>query len=232
MRALLFYWVVMLGVCFGCPAQDTLGHAMGQHKSTLGQKLRQTVWIAGLSGTVIDDDGKTLKDVFDVKNTWDFFYFPSKLNVEGVIGHGFSIEGAFTYSQLKKGKLISDGNYARPRKVNLLAFDVDAKFYPLEVLNAAKVLDPYTLAGWGYTFRSFDEKKNAITFNFGFGLNVWMIKGFGISAQSVAKFALNKASGKNYLQHSLGIVYRFSLLGTSPESKKPVPRYDLFDNTP
>ena len=121
----------MLGVCFGCPAQDTLGHVMGQHKSTLEQKLRQTVWIVGLSGTVIDDDGKTLKDVFDVKNTWDFFYFPSKLNLEGVIGHGFSIEGTFTYSQLKKGKLISDGNYARPRKVNLLAFDVDAKFYPL-----------------------------------------------------------------------------------------------------
>ena len=199
-----------------------------QSKNKLVRSLQKTEWIAGISGTVIDDDAKQFKDVFDVNNAWDFLYFPSKINVEGYIDKGFSVEGAFTYSQLKKGKLLGENNNKRLSSAALIAFDVNGKYDINQLIGHTKALGPYVVAGFGYTYRAVTERKSAVTANLGFGLNIWIFKGFGANVQSHAKFALNNALGKNYLQHSVGVVYRFSFSTGYKTSDRIGNRYNLF----
>ncbi len=199
-----------------------------QNKNKFIRKLQKTVWTVGLSGTVIADAGSQFKKLFDVANKWDYLYFPSKVNVEGAIDKGFSVEGCFTYSQLKAGKLLGDKNIPRPASANLYAFDVNAKYDLNEVIGDTKFFSPYAISGLGFTVRTYPERKSAITFNIGFGFNVWLYKGFGLNAQTMGKFAINSAFGKNYLQHSVGIVYRFNLLTGYKTPNRLGHRYNLF----
>jgi len=224
----IFSFALFYCLCLTCIAQDSLVLGKGQHKISFIRKLQKTIWIAGISGTVIDDDGKSFNGLFDVSDSWNFLYYPSRLHFEGELNNGFSVEGAFTYSQLKKGKVIGKDNYARASNVNLISFDVNAKFKPLEMDGEGKMFSGYVVGGLGYTYRAFPERKNAATLNLGLGFNVWIYKGFGINAQSLAKFALNNALSKNYLQHSFGIVYHFSFLTGYRTHKMPGRRYNLF----
>jgi hypothetical protein len=73
-------------------------------------------------------------------------------------------------------------------------------------------------------------KKSAVTANIGLGFNVWVYKGWGLNVQSMAKFAINKATGRNYLQHSVGVVYRFNLLTGYRTPNRLGHRYNLFRN--
>jgi len=190
-----------------------------QSENKLIRLLQTTEWIVGISGTVIDDDAKQFKNVFDVKNTWDFLYFPSKTNLEGYIGEGFSVEGSFTYSRLKSGKLTGDNNAKRLSSAALIAFDLNGKYDLNQLFGDTKIFDPYAVAGFGYTYRAVIERKSSVTANIGFGCNIWIYKGFGANVQSHAKFALNNAFGKNYLQHSLGVVYRFNFLNSDRKTR-------------
>jgi hypothetical protein len=217
-----------------CLVLACVSRTTAQKASQSGNKfvrlLQKTVWIAGLSGTVIDDDAKQFKDLFNIKDSWDFLYYPSKVNLEGYIDKGFSIEGSFTYSRLQKGKILGENKATRAANLNLIAFDVNGKYDLMRLFGEAKTLNPYMIAGFGYTRRNAPERKTAITANIGFGLNVWVYKGFGVNVQSHAKFALNNAYGRNYLQHSVGIVYRFNLLTGYKTPDRLRPRYNLFKN--
>jgi len=227
----IFHRTLLICVCFICNIQPLSSQGAGQHKNKFVRKLQKTLWIAGLSGAVVDDDAKAFKDVFDVKNNWNFLYYPSKINLEGFIINGVSIEGAVTYSQLKKGKLLGQENSVRQKNVNLIAFDLNGKLYPNDLSGAPETLSPYVISGLGYTFRALAQRRSAITFNIGFGLNLWILKGLGLTVQSTAKFALNNASSKNYLQHSLGLIYRFSLLKSyRATAQGSGHRYNLFKN--
>lgn len=220
----------LLNILFLALATNAVAQGASQSKSKFLRKLQKTVWTIGLSGTVIDDDAKQFHDLFNVPTTWDFLYFPSKINIEGNIDHGFSIEGAFTYSQLKAGKLLGETNIPRPTTINLISFDINTKFNLNEVIGDTKFFSPYVIAGFGYTYRSYSERRSAITGNFGLGFNIWLVKGFGLNVQSIAKFALNNAYGKNYLQHSVGLVYRFNLLTGYKTPDRLGHRYNLFRN--
>lgn len=202
----------------------------GQSTNKFVRAMQKTVWTAGISGTVIDDDAKQFKDLFDVQNNWNFLYFPSKINFEAYIDKGFSVEAAFTYSQLKKGKFEGDKNVPRKSNASLIAFDLNAKYNLNELIGDTKAFSPYLIGGFGYTYRAVEERKSAVTANFGLGFNVWIYKGFGLNVQSYAKFALNNAYGKNYLQHSVGVVYRFNMLTGYKTPDRLGHRYNLFKN--
>ncbi len=202
----------------------------GRSKSKFVRAIQKTVWTAGLSGVVIDDDGKPFKDLFDVKNTWNILPYPTQLSLEGFIDKGISVQGAFTYARLKGGKPIGSLDLPRPSNVTLLNFDANTKYDLNELIGDTKSFSPYAIGGLGYTYRSEPESKHAITANIGLGFNVWVYKGFGLNVQSVAKFALNKAVGKNYLQHSLGVVYRFNMLTGYRTPNRLGHRYNLFRN--
>ena len=191
-------------------------------------KLQKTIWTVGLSGNVIADAGNQFKRLFDVANTWDYLYFPSKLNAEGLIDKGLSVEGCFTYSQLKAGKLLGETRTPRPAGASLYAFDVNAKYDLNELIGDTKFFSPYVVSGLGYTVRTYPERTGALTFNLGLGFNFWLYKGFGINAQTMGKFAITSAYGKNYLQHSIGVVYRFNFLTGYKASGRTGHRYNLF----
>src|SRR6218665_2390629 len=149
-------------------------------------------------------------NLLNVSESWNLLPFPTRLNLEGFIGKGWSVEGAFTYTKYKKGKTIN--NDKQSPGGTFIAFDANAKYDLNELIGDTKAFSPYAIAGLGYTYRSvLAEGKSCPTFNFGLGFNVWFYRGFGLNVQSMAKFKLLPASS-NYLMHSVGVVYRFNLL--------------------
>ncbi len=204
-----------------------------QHRSKFLRKIQKMVWTAGISGVVIDDDGRPFKKLFDVKDGWSLVPFPSRLTLEGYLEKGWSVEGGFTYSKLKKGKVGGSDDRPRPFDASLFAFDACVKYDLNEVIGDTKAFSPYAIAGLGYTYRALPSIKNVsksgIMADIGLGFTIWFYKGFGFNAQSMAKFAINPKSS-NYLMHSIGIVYRFNLITGYKTPGRLGHRYNLFRN--
>lgn len=179
-------------------------------------------WIFGLGWNVIDDDGKAFKKLFDASKSWNILPYPSKLSAEKVFIQGWSVEAAVNYNQLKSGKSINN-DIIKSNKT-FVSFDINGKFSFSEFMKNKIFIDPYVLHGYGYTFRDVSKNSSVATGNIGLGFNCWVYNDIiGINLQSQAKFALTspfiKTSG-NYLQHSLGIVYKFESI-SSRYGQKP-----------
>jgi len=215
-------------ICIAFVSNMAAQHPHG--KSKLLRKLQRVVWTVGLSGVVVDDDGKPFTNLFNVNDSWTYLPYPTKLSFEGYIDYGLSIEGTVTYSVLKEGKIFNDYGNKRSEDVNLFAFDCNGKYDLNELFGKNKILGPYVIGGIGYTYRALTTQRVGINANFGFGLNIWLYKGLGLNLQSMAKFAIDKTTS-NYLQHSAGLVYRFSFLrGYKPYNARTSRRYNLFRN--
>ncbi len=199
---------VLIFLC--CAGLTLQAQGPGQHRSKTMRRLQKTVWVAAVSGIVIDDDARAFKDLFDVENTWSYLYFPSRISLDGYRRRGITFGGDLAYGQLKKGK--SQGDLLRPSTVHLITTDVQTGFFIREIRRGLCAFSPYFPAGLGYTFRTVGSRKHAVTLNTGIGINIWLQNGFGIQLQSLAKFSINGATGRNYLQHSVGMTYCFSML--------------------
>lgn len=193
-----------------CIAVIADAQGKGQHKNKLMRKLQKTVWTAGISGIVIDDDANAFKNLFNVKESWNLLPFPTRATFEGYIDKGISLEGSFAYMRLNKTRIISDQKSFSEKSITLLTFDSNIK-YDLNYLSQS-AFNLYCIGGLGYTYRGLTERKHAVTGNFGLGLTLWMDRGYGLNVQTMAKFALNNPASKNYLMHSVGLVYRFNLI--------------------
>lgn len=173
--------------------------------------LEKTPWIAGLGGNVIEDDGKPFK-VFDAKKGWNIAPYPTRVSIEKTMLYGWSSEFAFTYNYIKTGKIINGD--VRTTTGNYLCFDLSGKFNFNQFFKEKTWFDVYALHGYGFTHRDANRFQNAMTFNVGVGADAWVYQNIiGINIQTQAKFGISLPilkSGANYLQHSLGIVYRFN----------------------
>lgn len=163
--------------------------------------------IIGVSGVVIDDDGRPVQGVFSIRNSWNSSYIPSRITVEGGFLKKWGAEFSMAYSRLQAGKIIDGYDGRRTANTNLYTFDLSAKYYPLSV--GSMLLGPYTIVGLGYTHKSELIPTNGASVNAGLGLSVWLYKGFGANVQSIGKFTLMNRS-TNYLMHTLGVVYRLA----------------------
>lgn len=169
--------------------------------------------VIGVSGVVVDDDGRPVKGSFNIKNSWNSSYLPTRFTLEA----GFlkktpflrkwSAELSMAYSPLLAGKILGDKNTRRSENANLYIFDLSAKYYPLSL--GSKWISPYGIVGLGYTNRAQLVSKNDLSINAGLGISLWLDKSLGVNVQSTGKFAANK-SASNYLMHTLGLVYRFT----------------------
>lgn len=224
MKTLVFN-LLFLSFVLSAPAQ-----VHRRYKNKFMRKLQRVVWTAGIGGVVIDDDGRPFKQLFNVRDTWSSVYVPSKASFEGFIAKGWSGEIAFTYSQLKAGKIVDNYNRRRESDVNLFALDFNGKYDLNELIGDTKAFSPYGIAGLGYTRRNNPTHKNGFMGNIGLGFNLWFYKGFGFNVQSMAKFAINRKHSSNYLMHSLGIVYRFNLITGYKTPGRLGHRYNLFRN--
>jgi hypothetical protein len=213
----LRYFSLLLAIlCMCCATGSSFAQKKNIHPYLLpssGPKqgfkhfITKTPWIIQLGGNVVDDDGKPFNKVFDAKNAWNIF--PSaKAAIEKECRYNWNIELAFTYNSLKAGKTIN--NDLVTNTGTFFAVDLNGK----KILTKLFRIEPYLFSGFGYTMRSVSEYKSIVTLNAGFGFNIWIIDNrFGLNVQGSGKFGLTDPilkTGSNYLQHSAGLIFKFS----------------------
>jgi len=198
-------------------------NSKSQFWKNVERSIIRSPWTVGLGWNVIDDDGKPFNKLFNASNSWNVVPYPSKLSCEKDLIQGWSVEVAVNYNQLKTGKTVN--NDVLKSTGSFISADINGKFSFLDLIkNKIPYFDPYVLHGYGYTYRGVGKYSSVPTANIGLGFNVWVYDDMiGINVQSQAKFAINSPfikTGGNYLQHSLGIVYKFET-GSSRYGQKP-----------
>lgn len=166
-------------------------------------------WMFGAHWSAIDDSGDKFGDIFDFNNAWNIKPFPTKLSLDRYIIYGWSIEAIATYGEYTESKTVNDTTGI---KGMLASFDVHGKwsFYNLYAPRA-RWIEPYFTFGVGYTYREGTADPHVPTVNLGGGLNFWVINRLGIQLASNAKIGVYPGfweTDNNYLQHTIGIVYR------------------------
>lgn len=179
-------------------------------KEKLGFKhfITKTPWRVQLAWNLIDDDGKPFTDLFNVQKSWNFPPYPTKLAIEKEFNRNWNLELALAYNNYKSGKTIN-GDVLTTNKP-FFSVDLNAKY----ILTKKYLVEPYVFIGLGYTQRNTVKYTNAVNLNLGLGATVWVLDNvLGVILQGSGKFGLQgkfPSSGSNYLQHSIGVVYKFS----------------------
>lgn len=211
MKHLSILFFILFSLLFSIESMGQGKKSKGQFWNNVSQSTIRSPWIVGLGWNVIDDDGKPFNKLFDASNSWNVVPYPSKVSCEKVLLQGWSVEFAANYNQLKSGK--TQNNDVVKSTQSFISADINGKFSFAEFAKNLAFFDPYVLHGYGYTYRGAGKTTSTATANIGLGFNCWVYNDMiGINVQSQAKFAIKspfiKTSG-NYLQHSLGIVYKF-----------------------
>ncbi|MBC7696699.1 MAG: hypothetical protein H7141_14775 [Burkholderiales bacterium] len=170
--------------------------------------ITKTPWRVQLAWNLIEDDGKPFRDLFDVQKSWNFPPYPSKLSIEKDCKHNINVELAVAYSNYKSGKVVNGDLLSS--NASFLSVDLNGKY----IFSKNYRVEPYLLVGLGYTHRGTIRFGNAVNVNAGLGATIWLIDNLlGLNIQGSSKFGLQSgfpSSGSNYLQHSVGVVYKFS----------------------
>jgi hypothetical protein len=186
----------------------------GKKTSPVKRFFKKTPWTFTLGGHVVDDDGKPFNDLFNASSSWNFLPYPTRIAIDGYFKKGWSFQGEFAYTQYKSGKNI-DGDIINST-YTFFSADAHVKYDLNELIGDTHWFDPYVAAGYGYTMRSASKTPNSINANLGLGFNIWVYQNLGFNLQSIAKFNMVENSS-NYLQHSIGLVYRFEYgMGNRP----------------
>lgn len=183
-------------------AQITKSRTAG---SPLKRFFVKTPWTIGISGHVVDDDGKPFRSLFAVPTTWNFLYFPCRLTIDGYYKAGFSFQGEFAYTQMKPGKDIQ--NTILTKGGTFFSADIHVKYDLNELFGPTNWFDPFVAGGYGYTMRTVAPKPNTVTANLGLGANFWIWENLGFHIQTMAKFSMIEGTS-NYLHHSVGVHYK------------------------
>jgi OmpA-OmpF porin, OOP family len=174
-------------------------------ESPIKRFFTKTPWTFGISGHVVEDDGKSFTNLFNVGKSWNFLPYPTRLTIDGYYKSGFSFQGEFAYNQYKSGKDINSEIISNTW--TFFSADINVKYDLNEVFGPTNWFDPYVAAGHGYTLRTGAPKPNTVTFNMGLGANFMIWENLGFNLQSMAKFSMIEGTS-NYLHHSVGVVYR------------------------
>ncbi len=202
---LLFLSALLITLSSSLLAQKQRAENKSQAKGGFKRFFTKTPWTFGLSGHVVDDDGKPFQNVFSPSKAWNFLPYPSRITVDGYYKSGFSFQGEFAYTQYKIGRDIND--VITTSKWTFFSADANVKFDLNEAFGPTNWFDPYVAAGYGFTLRSGAVKPATVNFNAGLGFNIWIYENLGFNAQSMAKFSMIQGTS-NYLHHSVGIIYR------------------------
>lgn len=176
--------------------------------AAMQRKKNPYKWMFGLSWSVIDDDGYAFSKLVDVTGSWHYEYFPSKLMIDRYIRKGWSFEGAGSFNRYNPDRLV---NQEMDISGSIISLDFHLKYSFNRFFRRAKWFDPYISSGLGATYRTVGDVALAPTVNVNFGANFWFARKWGVQLQTAGKLALVADiynSHADYLQHSLGIVYR------------------------
>lgn len=176
-----------------------------------GEKEEPPYWIYGFGWNVVDDNSKPFKKLFDFRKSWNIRPYPTQLTIEKSHKYGLSYCGMFNFNIYKPGKIIN----GKDNTGSFLFFSIDAlaKYHFKEHFRLQEWCDIYFPLGAGYTLRFAPPYRSTAMFDIGLGANFWIKKWVGINVQSLAKFGLRSPiirTGSNYLQHSVGLVFKIS----------------------
>ena len=123
----------------------------------------------GVHWTAVDDDGNKFGNLFDVSNSWNIKPFPTRFTLDRYFVYGWSVEMAASYAAYTPEKLVNDST---GREGINLSIDFNAKysFYNLYA-PSARWIDPFILAGVGFTYRTGTADPYVPTVNLGGGIN-------------------------------------------------------------
>lgn len=172
-------------------------------------------WMFGIHWSVVEDDGEPFKYVMNAGTSWNLRPYPTKLTVDRYLKNGWSLELSLLFAQYMPSNLVN-GQVGVAGFMGAGDFHAKWSFYE-RYAPKARWIEPYITFGGGYTFRAAPGAISSPTANIGGGLNFWMIESLGIQLATNAKFAFIPTFWKtpgNYLNHSIGIVYR------TPSEKK------------
>lgn len=187
-----------------------------QHRHSTDNKNIITV------GINIIDDSYTSKHQSFNREEWNITKYPSYFSYNRAISDKISIEGAFSFNKYKISKLV-DGNYIKENK-DYAAMDLSLKYNFLNGLNTNSNFlanfSPFIMAGLGTTSKGNQQYANI---NYGAGFYYWFnssdncncsIKSsslgtLGLIFQTMGKSSFDNKQYGNYIQHSMGIAYRF-----------------------
>lgn len=173
----------------------------------LGQK-KPYKWQLGLSWNAVDDDGRAVCQPFDIKQSWNYPLFPSRLMVDRYLRKGFSIEFAGAYNNYSASKLVNDTTGLSGLFISL---DLNTKYSFYQLFYPMKWFEPYVVAGVGMTHRKAYEKTITGNLNIGVGFNFWFHRSWGIQLQTTGKLAITGkffSTDADYMQHTFGVVFR------------------------
>lgn len=163
----------------------------------------------GAHWSAVEDDGNKFEHITDFSNSWNIKPFPTKLTLDRYIIYGWSVEAIASYGNYTESKLVYDTTGI---KGTIASFDLHGKFSFYNIYAPrARWFDPYLNFGIGYTYRDGIGNAHTPTVNAAGGINFWIIHQLGIQVSSMAKFSVYPGiwdTHDNYLQHSIGIVYR------------------------
>ena len=166
-------------------------------------------WMFSLGWNVVDDDGLAFSNLFDYQNSWNYLYYPSTLSIDKYLRKGWSLDGALSYNQYSSTKRINDttgvhGIFASADLHMKYSFLPRMAYY-------AQWLDMYFAVGVGMTYRQTMAMPLTPMVNLTLGTNLWFSKSWGLRLQTAGKLGLVSniwTSNADYLQHTIGVVYR------------------------
>lgn len=175
-------------------------------------------WMLCGGWNFVDDDGQGYKELLAIRNSWQMVPYPSYISVDRFTRKGWSWVATASYNQYNPKKLYNN-EYGHFGYLVSADFAFKFSFYPW----MRGILDPYFFGGAGATYRSVKSVAPIVpTIDGGLGLNFWIRKRLGIQVQSTAKLGVDLTnpvkSNTNYLQHSVGLVYK-------PQAGKPRNRF-------
>lgn len=178
-------------------------------------------WMFGLGWNVVDDDGLAFSNLLDYTTSWNYLYYPTTLSIDKYLKRGWSVDGALSYNRYTTSKLINDSTGV---KGVFVAADVSLKYSFLpRMAYYAQWLDMYFAFGAGMTYRQTMSTPITPMLSLTLGANLWFSKSWGLRLQTAGKLGLVSdiwASNTDYVQHTIGLVYRVKPVYKSNFSNK------------
>jgi hypothetical protein len=134
---LLCVLLVTNGVAHMKPATKNRSTAS---ESPVKRFFSKTPWTFGISGHVVEDDGKSFSNLFNVSKSWNFLPYSTRLTIDGYYKSGFSFQGEFAYNQYKTGKDIN--SEIIPNTWTFFSADMHVKYDLNEVFGPTNWFDP------------------------------------------------------------------------------------------
>lgn len=167
----------------------------------------ESPWTIGAGVNFIHNNGLHLANGTDFEN-WNFKN-PFIVSVEKRLINYLAAGATISINTLEENNL--QNNIYLDKNLPFFAIDLAGKFYydqfilPNYQLN---FFEGYILTGLGYTSYGSD---GTVTFNAGLGFQFWLLndRSIGLRLQSVGKWGSESIVLKNYIEHSIEIVWRF-----------------------